>query len=223
MSLLERSSESLARDLARDAEPVRPMPRLRVLLVGVGAAFGVAVLVSAALGQPLPVLAPGVHWGDPAFLMVLVGLLLSAAGAVPGSLAGAVPGRERAARLGRRVALAGACVASAGGVWAVMRADSLAEALPLGSSLGCAGRASALGLVPALFLCVLLSRAYERRPLAGAALASLGALALGALVVHASCADGGPLHVLLGHWVTPFAAALLLALPLSWLVGRPGG
>ena len=82
------------------------------------------------------------------------------------------------------------------------------------------GRASALGVVPALFLCAFLARALERGPAVGAAFASLGAFALGALAVHTSCSNDEPLHLLLGHSLTPFAAALLLAFPLSWWVRR---
>jgi len=45
-------------------------------------------------------------------------------------------------------------------------------------------------------------------------------LALGAWVIHASCTDGGALHVAIGHVAGPLGLALMLALPLSWLARR---
>jgi hypothetical protein len=124
------------------------------------------------------------------------------------------------ARWGLAVALVGACTAAAAGLWALARADAAGASVALSASVQCGGRASVLGVLPALLLCVFLARAFERRPLLGACLGATGALALGAVAVHTSCADGRALHVLLGHWLTPIAAALLLALPLSLLVRR---
>jgi hypothetical protein len=216
----ERRTESLLRELPRNLEPVRPMPRLRTLVVAAVAAFALTLAIDGLLGHPLPLVAGGVAWADGGFLTLLAGLLLTAAGAILAALAGAVPGRERAAAAGWRVAVAGVAVAASAGCWALLGfagADS-EGALDLGFE--CAGRASLLGVVPALVLCVFLARAFERRPLLGAGAAAVGALALGAAAVHASCANGGVLHMLLGHWLTPFAAALLLAAPLSLGVSR---
>lgn len=216
----ERSTESLLRELPRGLEKVRPIPRLRSMLALTLGAFALALLADVLLGHPVPLLAPGVAWGDPVFVAVLAGLLLTAAGGIPAALAGAVPGREGAARWGLGVALLGALMAAGSGLWALARADAAGASPALSASLQCGGRASALGVVPALLLCLFLARAFERRPLLGAGLGATGALALGAVAVHASCADGRALHVLLGHWVTPTAVALVLALPLSLLVRR---
>ena len=174
-------------------------------------------------GGVVPLGVSGVPWSDPVFLVVLAGLATTAAGGILAALAGAVPGREGEARLGRRILGVGLLLAAGGVLWGVGRADALEPALPIASSLRCGGRAAALGLVPALVVCVFLARAFERRPLLGAACAALGALGLGAVAAHASCSGGGPLHLMIGHWLTPFGAALVLALPLSLLVrGRAG-
>ena len=42
---------------------------------------------------------------------------------------------------------------------------------------------------------------------------AVGAVALGAVVVHATCGAEGGLHMLLGHSLAPVWAALLLATP----------
>ena len=219
----ERPTESLLSELSRDLAPVRPMPRLRTLvLVGLGA-FALTLAVDGLLGHPLPLVAAGVAWADAGFLSLLAGLLLTAGGAIVAALAGAVPGRERAAAAGWRVAVAGVAVAASAACWAFLRSAGADFGGAPDMGLECAGRASLLGVVPALVLCVFLARAFEQRPLLGAGAAAVGALALGAAAVHASCANGGVLHVLLGHWLTPFAAALLLAAPLSLVVRRLSG
>ena len=216
----DRATEPLLRELVQGLAPVRRIPRPRTVVLGALALWLLMLGVQALLGGPRPFSVPGGFWGDPPFLVVLAGLVLTAGGGMVAAVAGAIPGRERAQRVALRVALLGALLASGGGLWAVGRAELVGPALPMTSSLQCMGRASALGVVPALFLCAFLSRAFERRPGVGAAFASLGAFALGALAVHTSCSNHEPLHLLLGHSLTPFAAALLLALPLSWLVRR---
>ncbi len=216
----DRATEPLLRELVQGLAPVRRIPRLRTVVLGALALWLLMLGVQALLGGPRPLTVPGGFWSDPRFLVVLVGLVLTAGGAMATAVAGAIPGRQAAQRVGRRLALLGALLASGGGLWAVGRAELLGPALPMTSSLQCMGRASALGVVPALFLCAFLARALERRPATGAAFASLGAFALGALAVHTSCTQDEPMHLLLGHSLTPFAAALLLALPLSWWVRR---
>lgn len=212
----ERATESLLRDLSHGLEPVRPIPRLRTQVLRLLALFAAVVGMHALLGGPLPLRVAGVPWSDPVFAIVLVGLVLTAAGAVVAALCGAVPGREREARAGRAVAVCGALLASAGGLWGLTGAPL--EAFPFRDSAPCIGRASVLAIVPALFLCVALIGAFERRPLVGCAFASVGAVTLSAVLVHTTCPHGGAAHILLGHWAAPFTVALVLALPLSLLV-----
>lgn len=215
----ERRTESLLNELPRDLEPVKPIPRLRTLVLVALAAFALALAADGLLGHPLPVLADGVAWADPGFLAVLAGLLLTSAGAIVAALAAAVPGREQAARAGSGAAAAGFAVAAVAAVWGVLQSGGEAGG-GLFPGVQCASRASLLGVVPAIVLCAFLALACERRPLLGAGAAAVGALALGAAAVHASCVQGDALHVLLGHWLTPLAVALVLAAPLSLVVRR---
>jgi hypothetical protein len=213
-------TETLLRELARDLAPVRPIARLRTVVVAVVGAWLLVVAVHGLLGGPLPVLDGTISWRDSAFLTVFAGLVLTAAGAVVTALAGAVPGREGAARTGRGLALIGIVLATGGGLWAVVAGGGIGSGLPLASSLRCMSRATALGLLPAAVICAFLARTFDRRPWLGAACAAAGAVSLGALAVHASCTHGGALHVLLGHSFAPFGGALLLALPLGAAVRR---
>jgi hypothetical protein len=213
-------SPPLIRQLVQGLEPVRPIPRLRWLVAGALAAFAAGLALQGLLGGPLPGGVAGVAWGAPAHLLVLTGLLLASGGCIVAALAGAVPGREAAARGGRRVALAGALLASAAGLGALLGAGASEQTFALRPSLWCAGRSGLLGLTPALFLCAFLARAVAHRPFLGAGFACVGAVVLGVAAVHASCPDGGALHVLVGHGVSPFALALVLALPFGGVVRR---
>lgn len=210
-------TESLLRDLACDLAPVRPIPPLRApALLAVGAlAVGVSVQVMA--GGRAPGFAPGVAWSDAAHLVLFVGLGLAGLGCLSAALAGAVPGRERLARAGRMLAWFAAGLVAAGSVAWIRASGAPESGLPISSSLGCAGRAALLGIVPGVILGLFLGRALPRRPWILAIWAAVAALALGALVVHASCANGGALHVPLGHGVVPGLLALALALPLGVL------
>ena len=79
-------------------------------------------------------------------------------------------------------------------------------------------RAIALGLLPALAVCVYLGRALERRPMSSSALAILGTAGLGAGFVHASCDAGNAVHMLFGHGAAPLVAILVLLVPCGLLV-----
>jgi hypothetical protein len=217
----ERRTESLLRELVDGLEPVRPVPTVRGLVLAVVGAFAVA----AALNGIWPGLtfAPPPAWRSLPFLALLAGLATAAAGSLRAVATGAIPGREAAARSGRRVAVAGALLATAGGVAGVAAADDVMAHFPLGVTVACACRASLLAVLPAAVLCVYLTRAFERRPRVGAAFACLGAAALGAAWVHATCPLLEPLHGLLGHWVGPAGVGLLLALPVSLWLGQRGG
>lgn len=215
------SAEELARRLASDLRPVRPLPRLRVALGVVLAAWGLAMLAYLATGDRLATLAAGLPWASPGFAGALVGLALAAAGGTLCALADAVPGRECEARGGRALAAAGLALAAAGGVRATAGADPTL-ATPTGTVM-CILKATALGLLPALGLAAFLSWGAPGRPLAAGVGALLGAGALGAFVVHLACRADGPLHVLLGHALAPVLIALVLGLPLAAVLRRRRG
>jgi hypothetical protein len=205
----DRATEPLLRELVRELAPVRRIPRLRATLALALLLWLAAVAVHALVGGPS--LRGDAGRTDPASLAVLVGLAAAGLGAALAALADAVPGRAAAARAGCSVALAGGLLALAGGAASVAVPEAPGSWLPAGPTLACMGRASALGALPALVLCAFLARAVARRPRLGAGLAGAGAVALGAVAVQATCPHMGGVHVLVGHALVPFAAALALA------------
>ena len=213
-------TEGVLRELARELSPVRAIARLRTAAAAVVGSWLLVLAVHWLLDGPLLVLDGALDWRDPTFLAVFAGLVLCAAGAVVTALAGVVPGREGAVRISRGMALVGLLLAAGGGLWAVVVEVGAASGIPIASSLNCLGYATALGLLPAVVLCAFLARALATRPRLGAAFAGAGAVSLGMLAVHASCTQGGALHMLLGHSFAPFGGALLLALPLGAVVRR---
>jgi hypothetical protein len=215
-----RSTEPLLRELARDLKPVRPLPRLRSVAAGLLLIWLLALFVDWMFGGPSPRFAEEALWREPRFVAVLAGLLCTAVGATLAALAGAVPGREGDARVGIAVGIGGLFLATASGVWAVASQGAGSGSHPLAMSFACVSRATALGIVPALVACAFLARALVRTPRAGAAAAAAGCAALGAVAVHTSCPSGAALHVLLGHSLAPFFAAIVLAFPLTALLRR---
>lgn len=212
-----RTTEALALELVDDLEPVRRIPRLHTvaaLAVGVWAAGFAAAW---ALGGP----APAAGALGPLRVLVFLGGGLAAGGGLASALGSAVPGcghwvRRGGALLGGGAALS---VLAAGLAW-VRSAGVSPEALPSPPALPCVVRATALALLPGLVALGFAARAYAMRPALTAALGTLGALSLGALAVHASCAASGARHVLLGHALGPLGVALVLAGPAALALSR---
>ncbi|MBW2270002.1 MAG: hypothetical protein JRH16_15650 [Deltaproteobacteria bacterium] len=219
----ERSTEALLQELCQDLTPVRPLGSLRVTACVLAGVFALALAASGMLGLPLPGLTSGVPWRSAAFLALLLGLGLLAAGGLTVALAGAIPGRDALECVGRRMAWAGlgVCIATSLG-WCLSPGALGGGEVPLAASLNCLARAAGLALPPALAAGVFLARAYECRRLMGGVWACVGAVALGAWAVHASCSAGDAAHVVLGHVLEPLAvAALVGALIAPWLRRDP--
>ena len=209
-------------ELVRDLKPVHRIPSLRTIGAGVVAVWLASIAVEWAVGGIAPEFGPVALGGDPGFLVVLAGLGIAAVGVTLGALASAVPGREDEARLAMRSGLAGLALACAGGVWATLDGGPATLELALGDSVSCLVRASLLGLAPAIITCAFLSHTCTRRPYAGAGASVLGAVALGAILVHATCRAEDPLHMLLGHSLAPLWVVLAVTLPLGFAIGRLG-
>lgn len=214
------STEDRIRDLVRDLHPVHPIPSLRT---AGAAALGIFLLIVAAdwlLGGFG--LRPGTDaaWSDPTYLAPLLGLLLAALGATTAALASAVPGREGALRLGVRVAALGMGMAIAGGLWGLARTDVHFSTEELLACVSCMQRAVQLGIASSLLACGFIVYAAMRRPSAGAALALIGGVALGAAAVHSTCPSNSALHQLVAHTLTPLVAAAILTFPLAALLRR---
>jgi hypothetical protein len=215
-----RATEPLLRELAVDLAPVRPIPRLRSAAAAVGGIFCASLAVYWLLGAPFPLAADAPLWSNLGFLAVLAGLSLVAAGALPQALAAAIPGRGSVSTIGRALGWTGGALIAAGILASFVVWGGSGVAMPLETNWVCLGRALALGLLTALAGSAYLGRG--RAPSAGraAALAALGAVALSAAVVHAGCAYTYVPHMLLGHALAPFLAALLGALPLALLIQK---
>lgn len=214
------SSEDRIRDLVRELRPVRPIPSLRA---AAAAALGIFMLVVAAswfLGGTTLRPATDAAWSDPSFLAALLGLLLVALGATTAALASAVPGREGAQRFGVRVAALGLGVAIAGGLWGLARTGTDFSTDELLACVSCMKRAVQLGIASSLVACGFIVYAAMRRPSAGAALALIGGVALGAAAVHSTCPSNSAHHQLVAHTLAPLVAAAILTFPLAALLRR---
>jgi hypothetical protein len=187
----ERSTEQLVHELAQDVPPVRPIPCLRRVMAAVVIAWVIAVALMWLLSGLPPDLLRSAPWGDPKFTAVLVGLGCMALGAT---------------------------LAAGGGLWALVGTTASPGEMGLTSGLSCMGRACGLALLPVLVASLFLARGFAHRPLLSAGFAVAGSVALGALVVHASCRMGGALHVLLGHALAPLLLGFVLAIPIGLLV-----
>ena len=219
-----QTSKDRVRELVRELRPVRPIPPLRVGL-GAAAATWLGVLV---IGSLVGTLAPRPwshsDWSDPAFLSVLFGLALIAIGSTSAALASAVPGREQASRIGLGIGVLGILLAATSERLWISPSDLLLSRAHLLACLGCLSHATGLGILSALMTCTFVGFGFLRRPSASAALALIGGVALGVIVVHASCEATSHVHQLVSHALAPGIAAAALTVPtataLHLLAGR---
>lgn len=208
-----RSSEDFIARLARDLEPVRPVAALRQQLLAVAAIWGASALVVAGwLGlHPLAVLGRDALSATLAVVLVGVGL----AGVTLG-LVCRIPGQERLALASAGAVAAGVGIAAGIAlVWPGVLADS-----GLAQSRVCIGRSLLLALPSgALALRLALRGAPWRAVWSGLGL-SVGAVALGGLLVHLSCPSPSAWHWLFAHALAPLAAAVPAGLLAGWLLWR---
>jgi hypothetical protein len=210
------TTEDRLRALVRELKPVRPIPPLRV---GVAAATGIwlGLLGVLALSGMLET-RPWRHsdWSDPAFLLVLVGLALLGFGSTIAALASVVPGRDRATRIGLGVGALGILIALTSNRLWISLGDLVMSREELAACMECLSHATGLGALTALTTCVFVGYGFLRRPNASAALALVGSVAFGAIVVHTSCLATSPVHLLVSHVLAPTIAAGILTLPTGW-------
>ncbi len=214
----QRDTEELLERLVADGEARRRVPPMRVTL----GLFALLAAVIAGLylrfGIGLRPDFAGRLSGDPRFGVIWVGLSVLAVGAALWVVASGVPGRGALARTGRGVALCGALL---GFVLA-----PLLVLLHVGSAglhagvhdFACMGGAVRIAVLPALALVAWVLWSAPSHPERTALCATLGAGALGAALVHATCPDADAAHWLTGHALAPLAAAFLAAIPVWMLV-----
>jgi len=211
-------TQRLIDDLTADLSPVRPIPPLRALALGV-AALWAALFVLAAYERGLrPDLLQGVLEIAP-FAGIVAGLLLAAVGGVAGALAASVPGRESLGSAGRWLGLGGLALALAVGSYAAMTLRSVSP-VPAGSDLRCFAMAFGLGLLPGAMLAGVLLSGWVANSGRGALLALFGGFASGALAVHLLCPISAGRHLLFAHIGPVLILPLLGVLPLAALLRR---
>lgn len=218
----EGTSELVER-LSQELRPVRRIPRLRqaaggvaLLWLGVGA---LALTLRGLRPDLLQQLQPA-----SAFVVILMGLGLIAVGGVVAALATSVPGREGAARVSLGLGLGGVMLAALMGAILILREAGPAPlACPFENDLACFTVACLLALPPALGILAFVSRGAPYRPLIAVLAAATGAVALGALLVHVSCPESNPRHIILSHALAPLGGALLLTLPFRAALKRVTG
>ena len=207
------ASEALIRELARDLDPVQPIPRIRTVMTGVIALwFAVAAVGFTVLGLR-PDLADAMI-GVRGVLAVFAGLGLAGLGGVVAALAMGVPGREVLARAALILAILGMLIAA--GVGTVLFAVSpVAEVgVPWTGDLACLAVAILVGLFPAVGVVWFAGRASPFRPVIAVLAAAAATAALGAITAEASCPHSEMRHLLVEHALEPAFGVLLLTLPL---------
>jgi hypothetical protein len=195
-------TDELIVQLARAAGPVRPLPRPSVRL----ARWTAAAVPMTALG--VIVIGPRVDVVNaiyqPTFAGIAVATLGTALLSATGAFVLSVPGAERSP-LQRVVPLV------AGGVWTLglvvlltTGGDPVRRVLALPFHWACLIEIAGLSLVPGWALFAMLRRAAPLRRAWSAALATLAAVALGAVATQFICPIDDPAHQLVGH-VLPVA------------------
>ena len=216
------STERLISELSQGVEAVQPIWSLRAGLAGV---FGSAVALGGVLlltSGPRPDLLERVL-GSAAFVGVLLGLGIAAAGALLAALAHSVPGRESEAIVGSGLGLFGMALLAATAVAAGWGAvEGVGPPAPLSKDVSCLATASFLALLPVAVVVAFVARGLPRHPLVVGIAAAAGTSAAGALFVHLTCPGDGLRHLLMGHAAAPLLGALLLSWPVLAAVGRGG-
>lgn len=220
MSAEERSDE-LVQELVADLEPVRPIPALGTAVAGV---VGIWLAV-AVLGLSLKGLRPD---GLGSFMVLLgpggifAGLGMMGAGGIVAGIALGIPGREGTARLAVLFSMLGLGLGAGVGTYLFVQSPSAGMQGDGMTDLTCLLVACGVALLPSVGVAILAGRAAPFRPLVLVIAAAAGAAALGAVTAQAICPYDGLRHLMLGHLLAPAAGALLLSLPLLFVLRRSG-
>jgi len=205
--------EALIRELVRDLDPVRPIPRIRTVTAGVIALWFAAAAIGLAVLGLRPDLAEAMI-GAPGVAAVFAGLGLAGLGGVVASLAMGVPGRDVLARIALALAMLGLLTAVGTGTL-LFAVSPVGEArVPWSADLVCLAVAILVGLLPAVGLVWFAGRASPFRPVIAVLAAAAAAAALGAATAQASCPHSEMRHLLVAHALAPAFGVLLLTLPL---------
>ncbi len=214
-----RSTDELIAELSHELAPVQSIPRPGVAGFAVGVLWLAAVWIEHMLGGPPADLGHVRFLGGP-FVWAPVALAALAAAGLLAAFVSAIPGRVLVGRRAALGLLATTAAAAGVGVWAVLASGPASATASLPGDLQCVKRALRLAALPALAAVAYLYYGAPSRPRLSAGAALIGTIALGAIVVHLSCAEQNPWHLLRAHALAPVFGAALLALPVGWLAGR---
>lgn len=212
-------TEDLVRDLSRDLEPVRPIPRLRMVVLGVLVLWLLVALAATLLrGFEEELLAGAGLMSAP--VVIFAGLTVAGLAGIVAAVGAGVPGRERMVRGALLVALAGMAISAGIGTAMVLSSHAFGSGASFEAHLHCIGVALLVGFLPAIAAVWFAGRAAPYRPLVAVLAAAAGTAALGAVMAKASCPFLDPAHLMLGHILAPAAGAVLLTVPLLAVLRR---
>lgn len=187
--------------LVEDAAPVEPIHPTGRVMAGMSALYVIWWVGCVwALGGIRDLAA----WLDVIADGFFVGLLSSLAGATGVALAAREPGRDRMGRSALALAAVGGAAMCA---TFLVRVGAPGDVLRLGVEANCTLHAALLGAVPAAMMGMIARGGWRGRPLAASLAAAASGVALGAIVVQATCPATGAWHVMFGHYVFPLIAA----------------
>jgi hypothetical protein len=204
----------LIEQLSEQLEPVDRVPRLRVAaaaMLALGAAYTTWLLTSNGVR---PGLLESLGAEGP-YLGVLLGLAVAAGGGLVAALASSIPGREPVVRAGVWIALVGWL----GGI-AICLYSLAANGTSFGPSAArdssCFNSATGYGVLPAAGLLAYALRGWISQPIVTGALTLVGAIAVGAVIVHLGCPMDGAAHYFWGHLTAPILVAMVCTFPLGY-------
>jgi len=219
-SVSSEETGQFAAALARNLEPVRRIPRLRLVAAGLSLwALLVAGVAVALLGPRADVRALQMNLP---FVGIVSALLVFGVSGLLASLGSSVPGRDALSRIG----LAGVWMALV--ILVLAGAGLIATDTPfgpfdstwLGMSLSCLGIATGAGFLPAVALLAFILGAFPYRPRLAVGLGAAGMVAFGSGAVHLTCASDEFLHVSLAHVLAPLAAGGLFGISVLYAQTR---
>lgn len=212
----DRSAETraLTERLSRDLEPVRRIPRLRTVLAGVVALAGLAAAWALQHSGGLRSDLVAITSQHPGFAVIGLGLAAMGLGGLVSAVAASVPGREALARFGAVLLVGGAGVGLVAAPGWILLYSAGISSWPGAGELMCLRGAMWVALLPSAAVVAFVFWAAPRRPVWAGILGVTGAVALGAIAMHASCPDDGAAHWIMGHAMAPVVGAALAVLPL---------
>ena len=213
---MTHSTDHLISGLVEDLGPVRPVWPMRIAVVAV---LGVAALVAVCVlvPQSAPIGVKRV-FQDEVYLVTCLGFFVLAVSGTIGSIASGRPGSERLENRGQILGFIGLGVAAAACGMSMINLGLTLSSSPAGLDGMCLRSALKISVLPALVVGGFVARGWTHSPFRAGLAAFVSAGAIGGGVIHMSCGNLQPQHLLLGHLAAPVLAGLVGFIPLGvWL------